>query len=283
MDKLAEFWEDFFRNDQDEDNWWSRKKILCQKRNAQIVRIQGEGHLYEELRYENQQEIRYVLHLRMLIKQEEKLYQEEQYIPYQFELRNDTITNHKELTMETDAEPVTAPIKPENMEQNTDDVRFSYDRLAAVKYAEHWWNSYNPAYRKFDVDCTNYISQCLHAGGAPMRGAPDRGKGWWYWETNWSFSWAVAHSLRWYLSGSTSGLKGKEMESASDLIPGDIICYDFEGDGRWNHNTMVVAKDGNGEPLVNAHTSNSRHRDWSYEDSTAYTPNIAYKFFRIGE
>ena len=55
-----------------------------------------------------------------------------------------------------------------------------YDRLAAVRYADKWWNSYNPAYPKFEVDdCTNYVSQCLRAGGAPMWGYPNREKGWW--------------------------------------------------------------------------------------------------------
>lgn len=279
MDKLAKLWEDFFQNEQEETSWWERKKVLCQKRNTQVVRIQGEGQIHGELRYGNEQQIRYVLHLRMLMKQADSFYLEEQFIPYQFQLKNDAIINHRE--QEVEAESVAASATPESFEQVMDDTRLNYDRLAAVKYAEHWWNSYNPAYRKFDVDCTNYISQCLYAGGAPMRGAPDRAKGWWYGTASWSFSWAVAHSLRWYLSGSPSGLKGKEMESARDLIPGDVICYDFEGDGRWNHNTIVVAKDANGEPLVNAHTSNSRNRDWSYEDSTAWTPNIAYKFFQI--
>ena len=89
--------------------------------------------------------------------------------------------------------------------------------------------------------------------------------------------------MRWYLSGARYGVKGKVVERASDLLLGDVICYDFEGDGRWNHTTIVVAKDENGEPLVNAHTSNSYHRYWGYEDSTAYTPQIQYKFFRIGE
>lgn len=279
MDKLVKLWEDFFQNEQEKTSWWERKKVLCQKRNTKVVRIQGEGQIHEELRYGNEQQIRYVLHLKMLMKQADNLYMEEQFIPYQFELKNDAITNHKEVKVE--AEPTLATVKPETPERETTDTRLNYDRLAAVKYAEHWWNSYNPAYRKFDVDCTNYISQCLHAGDAPMRGMPVRDQGWWYGASSWSFSWAVAHSLRWYLSGSTAGLKGEEMESATDLFPGDVICYDFEGDGRWNHNTFVVAKDANGEPLVNAHTSNSRNRDWSYEDSTAWTPNIAYKFFRI--
>ncbi|ASK60934.1 hypothetical protein CFK37_01255 [Virgibacillus phasianinus] len=281
MEKLVDYWQDFFQREHQEDNWWTRKKALCEKRGVTIVRIQGEGHLHQELRYEGKQQLQYLLHLKMLMKQGGNLYQEEQHIPYQFELQNNSISNHKVREMEQPHELVTR--EPELSNSAINDVRFNYDRLAAIKYANHWWNSYNPAYRQFDVDCTNYISQCLHAGGAPMTGAPNRGRGWWYGASNWSFSWAVAHSLRWYLSGSSSGLKGKEMEAATDLIPGDVICYDFEGDGRWNHNTIVVAKDGNGEPLVNAHTSNSTHRYWSYEDSTAWTPNIAYKFFRIGE
>ena len=116
-----------------------------------------------------------------------------------------------------------------------------------------------------------------------MTGFSNRSKGWWYQNNNWSFSWSVAHSFRWYLSGAKSGLRGIEMESARDLSPGDVICYDFDGDGRWQHTTIVVAKDDNGEPLVNAQTTNSRMRYWAYEDSTAYTPNIQYKFFRIAD
>ena len=55
----------------------------------------------------------------------------------------------------------------------------SYNRQAAVDYADRWWNSANPAYPYFEVDCTNFISQCLRAGGAPMRGYPNRSNGWW--------------------------------------------------------------------------------------------------------
>lgn len=114
-----------------------------------------------------------------------------------------------------------------------------------------------------------------------MWGAPNRGKGWWYSSGSWSYSWAVAHALRWYLSGSRQGLTAQEVTSASELSPGDVICYDFQGNGRFDHNTIVVKKNSEGMPLVNAHTSNSRHRYWDYVDSTAYTPNIRYKFFHI--
>jgi hypothetical protein len=163
----------------------------------------------------------------------------------------------------------------------TEGSRFHYDRLAAVKYAERWWNDYNPDYKQFDNDCTNYVSQCLRAGGAPMRGVPNRKEGWWYDHSKWSFSWAVAHSLRWYLSGSEIGLRAEEVSSAQQLLKGDVICYDFTGDGSWQHTTVVVEKDVDHMPLVNAHTTNSRMRYWGYEDSTAWTPNIQYKFFHI--
>ena len=91
----------------------------------------------------------------------------------------------------------------------------------------------------------------------------------------------MANSLRLYLQNSNSGLCAREVSSPEQLLLGDVICYDFEGDGRFDHNTIVVAKDANGMPLVNAHTYNSRMRYWAYEDSSRYTPNIKYKFFTI--
>ncbi|WP_236838911.1 amidase domain-containing protein [Caldalkalibacillus salinus] len=175
--------------------------------------------------------------------------------------------------------------EPVYQAQNPNEKRVTYDREKAVAYAHRWWNDYNPQFRSFEVDCTNYISQCLWAGHAPMKYSSDRAKGWWYRfePVNWSFSWSVAHSLRWYLPNSQSGLRGREVTSADQLRPGDVICYDFDGDGRWQHTTIVVAKDGAGEPLVNAHTSNSQNRYWDYTDSHAWTENIKYKFFRIAD
>ncbi|MBN6187935.1 amidase domain-containing protein [Aneurinibacillus sp. BA2021] len=163
-------------------------------------------------------------------------------------------------------------------------MRYTYNRLQAVRYAEAWWNDSNPQFRSFDVDCTNFISQCLYAGGIPMHPTGNRSTGWWYQGGNsdealWSYSWAVAHSFRWYLE---NGHVKTETKPSADLLSlGDVICYDFDGDGRWQHSTIVVAKDGNGMPLVNAHTTNSRHRYWDYRDSTAYTSDIEYRFFHI--
>ena len=65
-----------------------------------------------------------------------------------------------------------------------------------------------------------------------MRGAPSREKGWWIQQGNWSFSWSVAHSLRWYLEGSTTGLKGRRVQYAEELELGDVIFMIFKGNGR---------------------------------------------------
>lgn len=162
----------------------------------------------------------------------------------------------------------------------------SYDRMQAVAYAERWWNDYNPLFRRFEVDCTNFVSQCLWAGGAPMKFSHDRAQGWWYRfeePVNWSFSWSVAHSLRWYLATSKTGLHAREVSSAEELMLGDVICYDFDGDGKWEHNTIVVGFDEENNPLVNAHTNNSRRRNWRYTDSAAWTTNTQYKFFHIAD
>ena len=156
----------------------------------------------------------------------------------------------------------------------------TYNREAAVAYAQKWWNSNNPRFPMFDVDCTNYISQCLFAGGVPMRGQSNRERGWWLSSETWSLSWSTPHSLRWYLAGSTKGLQATQVNSPDQLLPGDLIFYDFQGDGRYDHSTIVTSVQ-NGVPYVNAHTNNSRNRYWSYEDSYAHTPRTKYIFFHI--
>jgi hypothetical protein len=162
-------------------------------------------------------------------------------------------------------------------------LRGEYDRLRAYKYAELWWNGFNPAYRKFHVDCTSYVSQVMAAGGFPMEFHPRREQGWWYrhrggGRDTWSYSWAVANALSLYLEHSR---RVRVVEHPSQLKIGDVICYDWDGDGYWQHNTVVVDFDPQGMPLVNAHTVASHRRYWDYRDSYAYTANTKYRFFHI--
>ena len=286
LKKLTNYWQDNLAIDRNEEteNWILAKKALHEQRGNKVPHISGQGKIIRDMVLDREEtKVTYLLGVTFLIKQGVHFYQEEDQREHTASFYKGTLVEDK-LKLESPSSQAEPPnIKKDESSRSLVDQRYFYDRHAAVQYAERWWNDYNPAYKQFDVDCTNYVSQCLRAGGAPMRGYPDRSKGWWYQNENWSYSWSVAHSLRWYLSGSKQGLKGKTIEEPEQLIPGDVICYDFEGDGKWDHNTIVVSKDANGMPLVNAHTNNSRHRYWDYQDSYAWTSDCQYKFFRIGE
>ncbi len=254
-----------------------RKKELLDKRSAEIVKCNTNGQIISKNEVDGKVHLNYIVHSQYLIRQNKNLYIEEHCEERKAVFTFNKLISDEEVPKEIDT-------YHEVMDRETQEERnldFKYNRLAAVQYAERWWNDYNPKYKKFEDNCTNFISQCLRAGGAPMYGYPNRNKGWWMQNNNWSYSWTVANALRLYLSGSQKGLQAKEVSSPRELLLGDIICYDFEGDGRFNHNTIVVAKDIAGNPLVNAQSQNSRMRYWSYYDSTAYTPNIKYKFFHI--
>jgi hypothetical protein len=259
-----------------------KKKQSCAKRSAEIVKAKAKGNIERKTEDKDNETVLYTVHFQYLIKQRDFFYMEEEVEKRQAEFYKGVLVKDQKLNEIAPAEEYEAGI-PAFANQENEHYRkgFRYDRLKAVQYAEKWWNEFNPAYKKFEVDCTNYISQCLHTGGAPMRGFPNRSNGWWMQNDNWSFSWTVANAMRWYLPASKFGLRAREVESAEKLKLGDVICYDFQGDGRFDHTTIVTGHDASGMPLVNAHTYNSRMRYWAYEDSTAYTPNIKYKFLTI--
>ncbi|TLS37997.1 amidase domain-containing protein [Pseudalkalibacillus caeni] len=288
--KLQSYWEERYKwlinrgdfrglLDSNEEEAHHRLKNQLRERKASIIRGNIHSQTVSHFQIEERNIIDYMLWHKFLVKQDNKIYQEERVEHRKAVFREDELISDEGVSIERDSGKPT--IEDEERQKANKEFGFSYNRLAAVKYAERWWNDYNPAYKSFDVDCTNYISQCLRAGGAPMRGYPGRSRGWWFQNNNWSYSWSVAHAFRWHLSGSTVGLKGKEVQTPGELQPGDVVCYDFDGDGHWQHSTIVVDHDGKGMPLVNAHTTNSRMRYWAYEDSTAWTPEIKYKFFQI--
>jgi hypothetical protein len=275
------------RNDIHDCPFIEKTKESCTNRGAEIVRTKAEGKITKEGKTAEGTEVLYKVHYQYLIKQKNTFLIEERIEERKANFYKGILVEDKEINLDALDTPKIETNEMVRNHEGQDEVEgnerkfFQYDRMRAVQYAERWWNDYNPAFKSFDVDCTNYISQCLNAGGAPMQGYSNRSKGWWMRNNNWSYSWSVANSMRWYLPGSKAGLRAKEVNSPSQLLPGDVICYDFQGDGRFDHTTIVTAKDAEGMPLVNAHTTNSRRRYWAYEDSTAYTPNIKYKYFTV--
>ncbi len=148
----------------------------------------------------------------------------------------------------------------------------NYDRSAAVRYALQYALSPNPAYVYYeDNDCSNFISQCLRAGGA--KDDYNRTHPWWYNGTP-SVCWAVAHSLFWYIRTCSQqngfGIKAQTYTLTNyneyatriqgKVVLGDLIQYRDEG--RIQHSTIITSFDGNGEPLVCQHTFNGKNVTW---------------------
>ncbi|KAB8128276.1 amidase domain-containing protein [Gracilibacillus oryzae] len=277
MKILQRLWQEKYEDDKDPVY---RKKQLHDKHNKKIKWTEVKGGIIDRRQNGNETEIYYFVHIKCMIEDYNTFYHEEEILNRCATFIGDSLHTENSINKIPEKKPLTE----QHMQLGDTDQRYFYDRRAAVQYAERWWNGANPAYRYFEVnDCTNYISQCLRAGGIPMTGAPDRSRGWWYSAGNWSYSWSVAHSLRWYMSSNGNIFQAKLVDDPTELLLGDVICYDFQGDGRWDHNTIVTSKDSENMPLVNAHTNNSRHRYWTYEDSAAWTPQCQYRFFRIGE
>lgn len=150
----------------------------------------------------------------------------------------------------------------------------NYDRQNAVKYALTYALNPNPNYIYFNEnDCTNFISQCLRAGGCLNDYYESHP--WWYENNQASICWAVAHSLYWYILECSQknrfGIKAQtyyldnnneyheKIEGKVQL--GDLIQYKNYQD-RIQHSTMITGFTNNNEPLVSQHTFEGRNVTW---------------------
>lgn len=129
-----------------------------------------------------------------------------------------------------------------------------YDREKAVQYAQKYALDYNPEYFHFDGiggDCTNFVSQCLLAGGGKMN--YDKYYGWFYInKDNRSPSWtSVKYLQRFLLNDHSPGFVAK-IVPIKELEIGDIIqirqnLTDF------NH-TVIISKITPNEIYVCSHS-----------------------------
>lgn len=156
-----------------------------------------------------------------------------------------------------------------------------YNPYKAVEYANKWvkpgiqggedGSYYNTSQYVTNIgaDCTNYVSQCMYAGGVKMDGVSNS-NGWWYDKTKlWSNVWFTADPHFRYFSDQNvtySNISGNS--SNSSIIPGNPIYHDKNGDGKMNHATICVGYDANGVPIVNSHTDDYYHVRWNYGSST---------------
>lgn len=130
-----------------------------------------------------------------------------------------------------------------------------YNREKAVEYARKWALSSNPQFGYFGGlggDCTNYISQCLLAGGGVMNF--NYTKGWFYKSmTNRSPSWtSVAYLQNFLLRNNNEIGPLAKIVGLGDIEVGDIIQI-RQNKTHFNH-TVIVSKIENGIIYVCAHS-----------------------------
>lgn len=143
-----------------------------------------------------------------------------------------------------------------------------YDWNAATLYEAQWFNGRNPAYRDYGgVDCTNFVSQALYAGGEVMVA------GGWAYSPAYTLAWVNVNAHRnWMLNNG----RGYSASAASSLSYGDLIYYQWPGDSIPNHATMVTGYDGNGTRLVSMHSPELGWVPWDSWPAPNLYPFVAY-------
>ena len=153
-----------------------------------------------------------------------------------------------------------------------------YDRESAKNYAVKYALEPNNKYKYFKYlngnggDCTNFVSQCLNAGGAPMDYNDIRP--WWYAWGKGSICWNVAHALYWYLkinqSTNRNVIKGLEVEDRHKLEIGDVVFYENYSNVIFHAAIITSFIDvyGNIEPRISQHSYNQL--DETYEKNYVY-------------
>lgn len=140
----------------------------------------------------------------------------------------------------------------------------TYDRAAAVRYADAWALSNNPAYWSSPTsDCANFVSQCLAAAG--LRPLDGPGGEWRAAGTDFpAVAWVNCGRQKRVLSTPSAG-HASYIASTSTSLPagwrrGDIVYLGNTTDGKteWQHVIICVGKE-RGHWVYDSHTTAHRH------------------------
>lgn len=158
----------------------------------------------------------------------------------------------------------------------------------AVNYAIKYALKENPNFKKFKNDCTNFVSQCLLAGGWPMVGSGwftsrKDDDVWWYGKgvlADASYTWGGAHNFMAFVESSGRGVKATKDEMA----PGDVIQILFNDHA---DHTMIVTG-GNcttagNQLLMSYHTTNRLNKSLT-EIEKSYDPDLySFVYWKLAE
>lgn len=132
-----------------------------------------------------------------------------------------------------------------------------YDRHKAIAYAQKWALKKNPAFYYFGGiggDCTNFISQCLLAGGGVMN--YDKYNGWFYNSaSSRSPSWTGVRELQNFLLREKGVGPFAYPVSKNALEIGDIIQL-RQNPNHFNHSLIITKIEGK-QIYVCAHSNDA--------------------------
>ncbi len=117
-----------------------------------------------------------------------------------------------------------------------------YNREKATAYAQKWAYKRNPVYYDFENiggDCTNFVSQCIYAGGGVMNYTPVLG---WYYNSSddRSPSWTdVDYLFEFLIENISVGPRGEVIEIENALV-GDIIQFGDKDDDFYH--SLIITK-----------------------------------------
>lgn len=163
----------------------------------------------------------------------------------------------------------------------------SYNRVKAATYALTYALNPNCRFPPYENDCTNFVSQCMLAGGWTMSGGSvfdrDEDGVWWYGRSVWSrasYTWAGAHNFSKYLTRSGRGSR----VSRGGLSLGDVV--QIAKNGHVFH-TMIVSSigcstDGDG-PHLSYHTKNTLDKFLGLIESAYAGSEYSFLYWRIAD
>ncbi|NRG47739.1 amidase domain-containing protein [Bacillus sp. CRN 9] len=214
---------------------------------------------------------------------------------HQLDQSSDIVTEESEndifdidIPYESSIEEVKAEIKQEELESEQEIEEYktlnpvtiqpfaAYNRTAAANYAIKWYNGRNSQYNNHRLDCTNFVSQAVFAGGKSMKKPRSRPSGidkttsYWYSERyslphykygyRESSSWVNVADFNTYWAKTqkvvTSTSKTTIINNAN---VGDVVQLKRASDGRWFH-SMIVHKKSNGTIYLAGHTNNTKDK-----------------------
>jgi len=149
-------------------------------------------------------------------------------------------------------------VKPDEVPNGLLAVNGTYDRGSASNYAM----IYGPllgenGYHSWVNNCTNFVSQCMRAGGWYLvSGYYKSSSAWWYdggLRPYASYTWAGAQNFNWFLV--MSG-RGTFLRNIWDMVAGDVVQYDTDKLDGINHTQICHYRSIGGMLYMAQHTSN---------------------------